>query len=702
MPPTIYGLPKDHKSVNPGEEHPFRPVCSGDTGPDAKHANVMSMVINPVNEEFSEESQVESTEDLTAHLAQFNEDMIREILDLYGTDAKALYPSLGVDKSADAVEELMEKSSLNIKNIDFIELGRLMAYTVPHEKLEEKCLTDFVSKRKSSGGRKPKVTGRELDKRFSTMRQSESIWHPPEKEPEGALVKQMIATAVAEEVRFILKSHTFRYGDRLVLQEEGGAIGSELTCVVSKTRIILFTWKLKELLAVIEKKWFRFERYERKYVSGTKEYLGWRKSANKDIKLVLSKWYVDDNTVISSRIPKGWRYNSQLSRMEWRLEWEEEDAALKPDCVTAKVMASIMSSIDPDIQLTWDAPGNNPDGRMPVLDLKLWLESDENGVNRVRFCFYEKPMASQYVIKRESALPWQVKKMTLAGEVARRCLNMDTQAWEEEGCQVMDKFNFKMLSSGYTEHERRVIVKEGLARVTNLKAKVSSGKRPLYRKATWRKEERGIQKKLKAKRWAGSAESVVFVQSTPNEILKRSIQEVANESAFKIRVVERGGRTLKSMLQKSDIIPNKKCWDNNCPVCTTEEKGLCCHENAGYSIQCLTCWNDPNKVDKSVKERKYVMHGETNRTARVRCLEHKSALLRRDNSNLWEHCVAQHSGQQAEFGYKVTRGFHRDSLLRQIDEAWRLENEEGTILNDKLEFVKPFGIQLKATRMGSE
>ena len=96
------------------------------------------------------------------------------------------------------------------------------------------------------------------------------------------------------------------------------------------------------------------------------------------------------------------------------------------------------------------------------------------------------------------------------------------------------------------------------------------------------------------------------------------------------------------------------------------------------------------------------MHGETNRTARVRCLEHKSALLRRDNSNLWEHCVKEHDGQPAEFAYKVTRTFHRDSLLRQIDEAWRLENEVGTILNDKMEFVKPFGVQLKATRMGTE
>ena len=97
--------------------------------------------------------------------------------------------------------------------------------------------------------------------------------------------------------------------------------------------------------------------------------------------------------------------------MEWRAEWEEEDSELKPDCVTARAMASIMSSIDPDIQLTWDALGNNPNGRMPVLDLKVWMETDENGVNRVRFTFYEKPMATQFVIKRESALPWQIKKL---------------------------------------------------------------------------------------------------------------------------------------------------------------------------------------------------------------------------------------------------------------------------------------------------
>ena len=33
------------------------------------------------------------------------------------------------------------------------------------------------------------------------------------------------------------------------------------------------------------------------------------------------------------------------------------------------------------------------------------------------------------------------------------------------------------------------------------------------------------------------------------------------------------------------------------------------------------------------------------------------------------------------------------------EEADRLESEEGTILNNKLEFVQPFAIQMRATRM---
>ena len=231
LPPCIYGRPKDHKAVKQDEEHKLRPVCSGDQGPDAKHSNIMSQIIVPVNEEFSIESQLESTEELIAFLVQFNAKEIKQILDLYGLDVTALYPSLGVDKSADAVEELIDESSINFKNIDYAELGRLMAYTVPEEKIVKKGLEKFIPKRKATLGRKPKITGKELDTRFTELERTKSIWKLPQEEPSGKQVKEMLAIAVGEEVRFNLKNHTYRYRQKMMLQLEGGAIGSELTPV---------------------------------------------------------------------------------------------------------------------------------------------------------------------------------------------------------------------------------------------------------------------------------------------------------------------------------------------------------------------------------------------------------------------------------------------------------------------------------------
>ena len=359
-------------------------------------------------------------------------------------------------------------------------------------------------------------------------------------------------------------------------------------------------------------------------------------------------------------------------------------------------MSNIMSSIDEDIKLTWDAPGKNENGRMPVLDLQIWLERDQLGTNKVRFCYYEKPMASSQVIHKRSALSWQTKKSALAGEVARRMLNCDEITWREEGVSIMNKFCGKMFISGYTEKERRIVLEEGEARVNNIKSKVAEGERPLYRTSEYKKFERAVEKQIKGRTWYGNKETVLFVQSTPGEQLRRSIQTEANRSKISIKVVERGGKTLRSLLQKSEI-EKVKCQDNDCAICETEDKGLCSKENVGYTVVCNTCAIE--KKDASIKEKRVLMHGETSRTAKIRCKEHRDALLRKKNSNLWEHCEEEHNGEIADFKYKVVRSFHRDSLLRQIEEAKRLESEEGTLLNDKLEFVQPFAIQLKATRM---
>ena len=83
------------------------------------------------------------------------------------------------------------------------------------------------------------------------------------------------------------------------------------------------------------------------------------------------------------------------------------DESVEQDVVTARLMVSIANSLEneSDIQMTFDTPSQNVSGMMPVLDLQVWSSNDD-----LFFKFYEKPMASQYVIHRDSTLSWNIKK----------------------------------------------------------------------------------------------------------------------------------------------------------------------------------------------------------------------------------------------------------------------------------------------------
>ena len=63
--------------------------------------------------------------------------------------------------------------------------------------------------------------------------------------------------------------------------------------------------------------------------------------------------------------------------------------------------------------MTYDTPSLNDSGMMPVLDLQVWCEDYE-----VLFRFYEKPVSSKFVIRRDSALSWNAKKISMAGKFA--------------------------------------------------------------------------------------------------------------------------------------------------------------------------------------------------------------------------------------------------------------------------------------------
>ena len=88
-------------------------------------------------------------------------------------------------------------------------------------------------------------------------------------------------------------------------------------------------------------------------------------------------------------------------------------------------------------------------------------------------------------------------------------------------------------------------------------------------------------KKKKSKNWYltnGKHETVMFVNATPNEILKRKVEQSPKKRKIKVKVVERRGNTMKKMLQKSDPFRKLKCIEDM-------QRGYGCKlQNEGYCV----------------------------------------------------------------------------------------------------------------------
>ena len=208
------------------------------------------------------------------------------------------------------------------------------------------------------------------------------------------------------------------------------------------------------------------------------------------------------------------------------------------------------------------------------------------------------------------------------------------------------------------------------------------------------KKERAVSKLAKKKTWFGKhSKAVLFVQSTPGGVLRNAIEKVVCDSGLKVRVVEKGGRKVQSLLMKTDVSETIQCGRPECVICLSGGKGPCNREGVCYSITCLKCLDVGKKTQ---------MFGETGRTGRIRCGEHWKALVDKKNSNLWEHCLSVHGGEEVAFRFDVVSSHTGDPLGRQLTEAMNIQMAamcDGYSLNDKGEWVRPAGLEIEVRRM---
>ena len=586
-----------------------------------------------------------NTEEMMAEIARVNSEGLDDNVIVGSTDVKALYPSLDIDFSIQIVCEVFESSDVTVHGIDYEELGLYISLSRSAEEIEALGLSDVCPTRAGRRGRRPTITS--SGKSFKKVDRFRP-WVPSVSVPCERQKRKMFTDALRIGLDVVMKNHVYEFDGRVMLQQEGGPIGLELTGNIAQVFMI---WWDRTMMARLP-----------------------------DLGIVvrLCKRYVDDNNYAANELPVGTRF------VDGKLVIDEEaiesDLLIAADKRTMEIIKTVGNSLHPSIQLETDYPSNYEDGMMPSLDLKVCVR-DIDGEKKIVHEFYAKDVSSKSVINARSALSWQQKRTVLTQEVLRVLLNCSEHVPLQRVALHASTMSLRMQFSGYTKKFRNEIVNSALKAYDEIHRKAALEERPLYRPYDWERDERDRAKQAKVLDWykRGGYESVIFVPSTPGSELQRKFQTEIDRHGLRIRAVEKAGRTVKSALQRSNPFKSASCGRDDCLICETGGRGSCSKDGVNYDIACVGC-------EEAGHARVY--KGESSRNGFTRGKKHLQELDSESAASvMWRHCREHHGDTIQDFRMSITGNYRNDAMLRQITEAVQIETtDKENLINNKSEW----------------
>ena len=395
------------------------------------------------------------------------------------------------------------------------------------------------------------------------------------------------------------------------------------------------------------------------------------------------------------------RFKDYINNICEEISTEKAMKILKLDCMrgqampeadanfTANLLCKLANSVDDMITFTVDTPDMNQDNKLPMLDVKVHLDPENMLIHE----FYEKSTKSKNIVLANSALSWPKKRNIHTQECLRILKNTSVCLGEQIQNMHLSRYMLKMKMAGYNSRFRGEIVKS-----TKNAYKIWLGQKKngqfLYRN----REEMVKAKKLKNRDshtwWQKSNckenekqfTSILFVPPTPKgelaKMLKKREMELNLNSNMNIKIIEKGGIKVKSLLVDKNPFKTSKCLISNCPFCNEDKilkicdsnKMSCSTHNFGYSISCSEC--------------PVTYEGESHRKAAIRAREHNRDL---ENNNLSSPLVKhmqQYHPQGTTFKFKIVSKFS-DALTRQSEESVRIQSSAPACMNSKAEFNAP-------------
>ena len=635
--PTLNGRFKDHK-----EGRKMRQVVNGNVGPLRNLSEILSDIVKCFIDE-RDPNTIKSTEELLAALETYNsnnehsnDEQNKFIASL---DVVSLYPSLRSEDSSDEVRQIVLDSEVEIKISDEKELAIFLRKNLTTGEIAAKGLENLVP-------------NKEMSKK---QHKDKNHWIFKKETFSKKEKKVLLAEALAIAVKLAMKSNVYKFDKTLRVQKDSGGMGVTLTGVISEIKMMKwckrFSLKLNEL----------------------------------NIRNEVLERFVDDITLCPTAIPPGWKFED--GKMIFKEDEVEEDGKIPEDKRTMEIIKTVANSIDPLIEVTYDTPSNYNDRKIPILDVKVGMNSEK----KIEYEFYQKPIANKCVTHKTSAMSIKQKMHILTQQCFSRLHNTSESISTSRTVQLLDEFMIDLKVSGYSERERKNILEGAVNTHLKLKDKETSGVRPYYRHKMTVKSVNKKNSEYKNQWFKGRNnmfKTVMFVDATPNDelikLLRKTEEKFMIDKQHRIKFVSKTGTKLIHMFQNKDPFL-ENCEGNECNPCAASNKhsnelSYCKTDNVCYSAKCITC-------DKEGKTKVYF--GETARSLHIRSREHTQLCKNKNkNSFMYKHMTSEHKNnvQDVEFEFKVERKF-RKPLQRQLFEAKCIEKTPATSsLNSKDEF----------------
>ena len=167
--------------------------------------------------------------------------------------------------------------------------------------------------------------------------------------------------------------------------------------------------------------------------------------------------YVDDTANGTKALAPGLRWGEEEKSMVYLPHLVEEEREVEADIRTMREVVKMGSSLDTTIQLTGDCPSANENGKMPLLNLEVWVDN-----NKLMYENYRKPMSNQLLMLEMSAMPAGMKRTVLTQEVVRIRRNIHPGLPWEISLKHLDNLSQRMRMSGYDESYRYQVIKSGV------------------------------------------------------------------------------------------------------------------------------------------------------------------------------------------------------------------------------------------------